>query len=282
MILESVSPRTDVFIVWAHSDIQPNNPSEKEQYETAIRDVSALPFVPDAALIAGDLVHRSESQMYWDWMKKLRAETKIPFWYEIAGNHDLNDFESYRRNSGKPRHYAVRYGNILFIFLSDEIRSAPTDISDAAFEWWRGLVEANSDSIIVTVTHAALEQSGLISTINKTMCIKGSDRFWNVLREYPVDLWISGHSHLPNYLAIKSSAPETCRTAFIDISAIHGSFGSPIESWMFVFRDGSRSFAGIPRNHEDGKFYSSMIVRRELSRPFRKGVSAPAIVSSCE
>ncbi len=88
-------------IIWAHADIQPNNPSEKSHYETAVRDLKTLPFVPDMAIVAGDLVHRLDSQAYWDWMKGLRAQTGIPLWFEIAGNHDLNDPRSYLRNSGK-------------------------------------------------------------------------------------------------------------------------------------------------------------------------------------
>jgi hypothetical protein len=279
---DMISPREKNFIVWAHSDIQPNFPAEKVQYETAVRDLATLPFVPDAAVVAGDLVHRLDSQNYWNWMKELRAQTKIPLWYEIAGNHDLNDPASYARNSGKPRHYAVRCGNILFIFLSDEIRSAVTDISDGAFEWWKDLVVNNQDSIIVTVTHAALPQSGLISTVNWTMSIEKPDRFWNVIKKYSVDVWLSGHSHLPNYLAIKSTEPEGCRTLFLDVSSIHKNVGSPIESWILVFRDGSRTFQCVPRNHEEGEFYSRTSVRRELSRPFSMKDRNAAIVSRFE
>ena len=279
---DAVVSRDRSLIIWAHSDIQPYTPAEKPQYETAVRDMRTLPFVPDMAIVAGDLVHRRESQAYWDWMKSLRARTGIPLWFEIAGNHDLNDYASYRRNSGKPRHYALRYGNILFIFLSDEIRSAPTDISDAAFEWWKNLVVSNQQSIIVTVTHAALEQSRMPATINKTMCIGRSERFWNVLAGHTVDLWISGHTHLPNSLLVKSAAPKGCGTFFLDVSSIHKSTGSPIESWLLVLRDGSRTLKCFPRNHEKGEFYSGTTLRRELSRPFIMPEKKAEIVSSFE
>lgn len=279
---DAAVPRDRSLIIWAHSDIQPNSPAEKGQYETAVRDMRSLPFVPDMAVVAGDLVHRRESQSYWDWMTALRKQTGIPLWFEIAGNHDLNDYESYRRNSGKPRHYAVRYGNILFLFLSDEIRSAQTDISDAAFEWWRHAVISNQDSIIITVTHAALKQSRMPATINRTMCIGRSERFWNVISEHTVDLWISGHTHLPNSLLVKSAFPKGCRTLFLDVSSIHKSRGSPIESWLLVLRDGSRTLGCFPRNHETGKFYSGTALRRGLSRPFIMSDRKAEIVSSFE
>ncbi|MDR3237348.1 MAG: metallophosphoesterase [Spirochaetia bacterium] len=275
-----VSPRESVLIIWAHSDIQPRSPEQKIHYETAIKDVKNFPFVPDMAIVAGDLVHRGDSQKYWDWMKELRAESTIPLWYEIAGNHDLNDAESYARNSGKPRHYAVRYGNILFIFLSDEVRSAVTEISDGAFEWWKDLVIKNSDSIIVTVTHAALKQSGLISTFNSTMCIEDSKRFWDVIRKHPVDLWISAHTHLPNFIAIKTSAPEDCKTLFLDISSIHKTTGSPVESWMLIFKNGSNALRCLPRDHEGARFYRQTAFTRELSHPFVSGDRKAVMIST--
>jgi hypothetical protein len=269
-------------IIWAHADIQPRDEGEMSHYETAVKDIKTLPFVPDMALVAGDLVHRLDSQSRWDWMKGLREQTGIPLWFEIAGNHDLNDRASYLRNSGRPLHYAVRYGNILFIFLSDEIRSAVTDISDGAFMWWRDLVVNNQDSIIVTVTHAALSTSGLIATANWTMKIRDSGRFRDVLLSHPVDLWISGHTHLPNFLAVKSATHEDHPTLFLDVSSIHKSPGSPVESWILLFREGSRTLLCSPRNHEKGVFYSFTALRHELTRPFHRGDGKAVIVSTYE
>ena len=280
--LNEYSPRDRSLIIWAHSDIQPYRPEEKHHYEIAVRDIKTLPFIPDMAIVAGDLVHRKQSQEYWDWMKGLRSDTGIPYWFEITGNHDMNDSASYFRNSGKPVHYAVRYGNLLFIFLSDEIRSAVTDISDAAFKWWKQLVIKNRDGITVTVTHAALAQSGLPSTLNWTMNIRDSGRFYEVLKKYPVDLWISAHTHLPNSVAIKTSAPKEFRTLFLDVSSIHKSTGSPVESWILVFRDGSASLLCSPRNHEKGVFYSVTTFRFALSRPFFRGDGKAVMVSLFE
>jgi len=272
------SPPETYLIIWAHADIQPNVPDEKKHYEIAVKDMKTMPFVPDMAIVAGDLVHRWDSQNYWDWMKTLRSETGISLWFEIAGNHDQNDPISYAKNSGKPWHYAVRSGNVLFIFLSDEIRSAVTDISDGAFEWWKDLVINNQDSIIVTVTHAALSQSGLLSTLNNTMCIKDSKRFWEVIKKYRVDLWISAHTHLPNYIPVKTSKPEECATFFLDISSIHKHFASPIESWVLIFKNGSHSLLCMARNHEEGRFYKTSF-SLDLPKPFVRGNEKPLIVS---
>ena len=278
LITDDYSPRETSLIIWAHADIQPYNLDEKDQYEIAMKDIRNMPFVPDMAIIAGDLVHKRDSQQYWDWMNILRSESGIPVWFEIAGNHDQNNPAAYLENSGKPWHYAVRSGNILFIFLSDEVRSAVTDISDGVFEWWKDLVINNQDLIIVTITHAALKQSRLLSTLNSTMCIKDSERFWEVIKKYRVDLWISAHTHLPNYLPIKTSTRRKSGTFFLDISSIHKHIASPIESWILIFKDGSRSLLCLSRNHEKGKFYGTSF-KLNLPMPFIYGSGKPLIVS---
>jgi len=268
---DDFSPRETSLIIWAHADIQPNVPDEKTHYEIAVKDLKNLPFVPDMAIVAGDLVHkRDSSQYYWDWMKPLRSETGIPLWFEIAGNHDQDD-PSYAKNSGKPWHYAVRSGNVLFIFLSNETRNRTTVISDGAFEWWKDLVINNQDSIIVTITHTTLSQSGLFLSTLKSMSIKDSKRFWEVIKKYRVDLWISAHTHFPNYVPImKTSRCEECDTFFLDVSSIHKDFASPVESWILIFKGGSRSLLCLARNHEKSKFYWTSF-SLNLPKPFVLG-----------
>lgn len=267
------------YIIWAHSDIQPKNQEQKAEYEAAVRDILSLNIVPDMAIVPGDLVYRQESQMYWDWMKELRGRTGIEHWFEIAGNHDLNDRESYYINSGRPEHYAFRTGNVLFIMLSDEIRSAITEISDEAVRWWEDLVASNQDSIVVTVTHACYGYSGFVAAVNWTMTIKNSVRFHTALSMYRVDLWLSGHTHLPNYIGIKASLPDEYGTLFLDVSSIKKHRASPVESWLLVFRENSSVLECMPRNHEKGVFYDKLTVKHRLGRPFKRGSGVPEIVS---
>ena len=276
LVINDNSEPSEKLIIWAHSDIQPRYLWEKYHYEYAIDDVNSLPFVPDMALVAGDIVHRQSSEMYWKWIKDLRQSTGIPYWFEIAGNHDNHDIETYKKQSGKPLHYTVRCGNILFIFLSDETKKSNTIISDKVFLWWKNIVINNQDSIIVTVTHAPLLQSRLVSTLNRTMIIRDSDRFWNVINEYTVDVWISAHDHLPNVMPIKYTTPENCKTLFLGISSIHKVKFSPIESWFLIFQNGSSTLQCAARNHEKRYFYSSSF-NYELSKTvFYKG--APPIL----
>lgn len=272
----------DVYLrIWAHSDIQPRSPEEKSHYETAVADMTAgVPGIR-MAIVAGDLVHRREgASEYHRWLADLRGGSGIPWWFEIAGNHDQNDIAAYQKYTGKPLHYAVAVGNMLIILMSDEIRSAVTDISDGAFQWWRNLVVENQGRILVTVTHGALHGSGLPSTINPTMRIAESSRFIEVLRTHPVDLWMSGHSHLPSLLTGKISRPPVIRTLFIDVSSIHKSRFSPVESYVLSIRAGSDRMNIMLRDHEAGRFIRSRSAVMRLRTQLKWDGDDPKIVST--
>ncbi|HSV96455.1 MAG TPA: metallophosphoesterase [Spirochaetota bacterium] len=274
--------RDDYLRIWAHSDIQPRNPREKAQYEAAVADI--VKNVPDiyASIVAGDLVHRKDdAPAYHEWLAGLRRDSGIPWWFEIAGNHDQNDIATYFRYTGKPLHYAVKIGNMLIILMSDEIRSAVTDISDEAFIWWRGLLRSNRHMIIVTVTHGALHGVGILSTINPTMRIGRSERFVEVLKKYPVDLWLSGHSHIPSILSGKYSKPPGLGTLFIDVSSIHKSRFSPMESYVIVFKTDSDRLQILLRDHERGRFIRTRSLVHSARAPFIWEGGDPKIISTC-
>ena len=277
------SNNTNDLVIWAHSDIQPRNNSQKKQYEIAFNDILVnFPSV-HMAIVAGDLVWRDNlPEDYYGWMRALRKKSGIPQWYEIAGNHDLNDREAYLEFTANPMHYAVKYGNTVFIFLSDEIRSAVTDISQPAFNWWRDLVVRMQDHNIIVITHASLKQSGLAGTINSTMTIEGSDRFYRVLQDHHVDIWLSAHTHLPNIIRGKWHRGHDVPTLFVDISGINEVSFSPIESWMLHFRNGERAVVLFPRNHRRQINYTTQTLIHQLRYPFEWDGTSAEMISSID
>jgi hypothetical protein len=163
--------------------------------------------------------------------------------------------------------------------MSDEIRSASTDISDDVFNWWKRLVRYNRDRIIITVTHGCLRESGLLATVNRTMTIRRSERFEKVLEEYSVDLWLSGHSHVPHYFPRKWSRPGRFGgTLFLDISAIRKDRWNTVESYFVEFRTMSPEVAIIPRDHVAHRFLEAYGLRHRLRHPFRWDGAPPELV----
>ncbi len=270
----------DVLRIWAHSDIQPVDEKEFFHYETAIDDVVRnLPRI-DLALIAGDIVYaKKDADRFYRWFLDTRAKARIPYWFEIAGNHEARDLGAYQRNIGKPLHYAVTVDNILIIMMSDEKRTPQSEISQATFEWWKGLVAANQDKILITVTHACLAGSGLASALFPTMRLASSGRFERALKEHPVDLWISGHNHLTSSIISKFSRPSAFpHTLFVEVASIHLTALSGIESYIFEFRDGSTDCLVLTRDHQSARFRPFREMTHRLRVPYRKGDGTPEIL----
>ncbi|HSV98172.1 MAG TPA: metallophosphoesterase [Spirochaetota bacterium] len=269
----------EVFRIWAHSDIQPLDEGEFFHYETAVDDIARnLPGI-DLALVAGDIVYaKKDADRFYRWFLDSRKKAGIPLWFEIAGNHEARDLETYQRNIGKPLHYAVTIDNVLIILMSDEKRTPQSEISQTTFEWWKGLVATNQDKIIITVTHACLAGSGLPSSLFPTMRLASSKRFERVLKEYPVDLWISGHNHMASSIISKFSRPRAFpRTLFVEVASIHLTAVSGIESYIFEFRDGSVDCRVLTRDHQSARFVSPGGVGHKLRVPYRRGSGEPEI-----
>jgi hypothetical protein len=252
----------DYFIIWAHSDIQPRKKSDRDAYETAVYDITHNIPKPDMAIVAGDIVHNPNSEDDFKWYVETKKQAGIDYWFEIAGNHDMKDYDNYREYINKPLHYSVTIGNMLILFMSDEDRFPPTFISDATFEWWKKMVIDNQDKIIVTVTHAYLKNSGLfMADTVESRTILHSERFEEILKQYRVDLWLCAHTHMPSFFGFNESRiREFNNTTFINISRIRRDMHFNPESRIIILKNNSPVMIIKTRDHGSEKY----IKRREI------------------
>jgi hypothetical protein len=220
-------------------------------------------------VIAGDLLKSRSQDEDFTWFLATRDRAWVPFWYEIAGNHDVRSGQRFHRYFPRPGHYAVEIGNILLLFMSDELPSPETDISDAVFDWWRDMVTRHQDRIIITVTHAPLAGSGLLGSAFASRTIAGSERFERVLRQQRVAIWASGHIHLAEGLpGTTSRRDDLGGTFFINVSAIEADFLKDSQSRFFYFVDGSDSLLIRSRNHDKGRFDRDLDIVVPLGQAF--------------
>jgi predicted phosphodiesterase len=279
LIKEQSYTSDDYLIIWAHSDIQPRNIKERIYYETAIADINKNFSKVDIALVAGDIVHWSTSADDYKWYLEAKKKTSIKYWYEIAGNHDHKNKINYEKYIQMPLHYFVKIGNIIIVCLSDETRSAETNISDEAFNFWKDIVINNQDKIIITMTHGYLEQSGLFGSFVSSRNIKDSKRFSDVLKKYKVDLWISGHTHLPhNFSDTVKIVDGLNGTLFINVSAIRGGSLASAESYLLYFKKNTNELVAKSRDHNEKVFNMDDILYK-LSHKFQWNNSPPVMQS---
>ncbi len=262
-------PTTSTYAIWAHSDIQPVDESQRWHYKKAIEDLHNIQPYPIIAIIAGDIVQHKTAEKDYEWFLDVRKKAYIQYWYEIAGNHEWKNMPAYNTYIGKPLHYTVSFGNILFIFMSNERGRPPTYISDQTFNWWKNLVIKNQHKIIITVTHAPLHKSRLLGSFSRNHMILNSERFEEILKKYRVDIWISGHIHLPVWLLMNSRiAPEFNNILFMNVYGIRKDPATNVESRFFFFQEGSDYVIIRLRNHESESFKAMYDIKHKLSHTF--------------
>jgi hypothetical protein len=284
-IIDNKQKREDYFIVWAHSDLQPRDVTERKQYETAVNDVAVNIGPVDAAIVAGDIIQGAtgtDPDPDFQWFLAARAKAPVTYWYEISGNHDARFQSSYDKNIKKPLHYAVRFGSLLMIFLSDEDgRTSGTEISDDAFNWWKDLVEKNQSSSIMTITHTNLDNVGFKYEIIRYRNIDRSERFLEVLQKSKVDVWISAHTHSPSKLGVNEILPQNNKyhILFLNVASIRKDFFfSQVESRFLLFRKGSNVLTVRTRYHDRESFQWMREFDIELSHPFVWDGKAPEFI----
>jgi predicted phosphodiesterase len=277
--LDASLTREDGFRIWMMSDIQPRSREERRHFELAIDDMAALGSKPDMAIIAGDLLQSYSAEDDFRWFLQTRSGLDVETWYEIAGNHDARNAVLFGKYIDKPPYYGVQTGNLLILLLADETGSSQTNISDQAFAWWREMVINNQHRIIITVTHGQLQQSGLFGSVAASRIIRDSDRFAEVLKQYRVAVWASGHMHLPGYFPGKTRIKQALGgTLFINVSAIRDDRFMDIESRMLVFTEGSDVLLIRSRNHNSRRYVSGLDTTVRLGHRFSRGTSAPALI----
>jgi len=253
---------SDIFKIWALADIQPKDAADRTKFEDDVIDVNRNVDNIDIAVVAGDIASKPDKEVY-EWYNNVKNSSYIKNWYEIAGNHDLkyDDGELFSRMVHEKTNYSARFGNILIIFMSDSQQGKPTEISNKTFEWWKELVKKNQDKIIIVVTHAPLEGSSIPFSSFHDRQITKSKRFVKVLKNYNVDLWLSGHLHLPQaFINTVVKKPGFADTIFVHISSIRtellGLKNS--ESRFITFFCGSNKIRVESRDHDSGKYHKDL------------------------
>jgi len=213
-------------------------------------------------------------------------------WVDPAGEHtEHSGVDPARRPfpiDGTWERYSFRAGNLLFLVMSDRNDLAPPvgrgkgggypagAVTGETFQWWKRMVEANPDSIIISAHHHMLKETTVRSGPWEGMSKKadGSWRsgvhgyfpegapqgasylyfvdgkpdaqaFEGYLEEHPgaIDLWIGGHTHTDPDDATggRTHVERKWGVTFINTAALTRYHGGKVPmSRLLTFTDGSR------------------------------------------
>ncbi len=266
---EDIFKRENVFKVWVLADTQPTDREHRRAFEKAVSDLNRNTTGVQISLVAGDIVNSPTKEVF-DWYLNERSKSYIKQWHEIAGNHDVKKdggklFKEKLGNFNK----TFLYGNMFFILLSDEKDNKATYISNESFLWWKKQVETNRDKIIVVITHAPLEGSSIIFSDLDDRKILNSERFAEVLKKEKVELWLSGHLHVPHFFPRTITKKENLNgTVFIHVSSIRPEISGlkHSESRLLAFYCGTKKVSVFSRDHQKREWQNRHTKYLEVSK----------------
>lgn len=271
-------------------------PADDEGKEV-VRQFSALEKHPREAIysVCGnhDRSGLNEPAAWW-WQK----------WIDPMGQHpDCSGVDPAKRPypvEGTWERYSFRVGNLLFLMMSDINEPTQTIgrgdlggnpggvVSGETFQWWKNMVEANPESIIISVHHYMLKDTTVASGEWEGMrkdaegnwvehyhgykpqgtprgasylyfvdSTPDAQAFEHYLAKHPgvVDIWLGGHTHAhpDDNHGGKTHIERKWGSWFINaacLSRYHGSTNVPM-SRLLTFREKSREVVAQCYMHTD-------------------------------
>jgi hypothetical protein len=233
----------------------------------AVEDVQEnLPPV-DIALFLGDCSHAYKPEQFQRYVE-IRDGSRVPFWYQIVGNHDYHGTESgdYQRIVGGPFRFTLIDGNVAWICFSVERGRAAGRLSPATRDWLAGQLARHQDRNVVVCSHQLVYGT-----------VAGSDRVErylhprravsDLLAEYRVDLWLGGHWHARPPKA--GDAVHKNGTTFINVASVSHIYGTQgATGFLLEAEDGGHTMRARCRIHDERRFHPDLDVTVPFPRPF--------------
>ncbi|NVK34574.1 MAG: phosphodiesterase [Rhodobacteraceae bacterium] len=195
--------------------------------ERAVRSLLALPQVPDAVVVTGDLSDRDDQREY-NIVKRLLDLLPMPV-YVIPGNHDTSagirkafaDYPGVSDNTGDKLCYTADIGDVRLVALDSSVPGAPHgEIGSTQLAWLRDALKQSEKPTVVAVHHppcsvglAGMDSIGLIDSADLAEVIEPAQH---------VERIICGHVHRPITAAfagkIMTLAPSVAHQVVLDFA----------------------------------------------------------------
>lgn len=178
-----------------------------EHFESALREVIALPRRPGAAFVTGDCVYlkgeEGDYSTFAELAQPIRA-AQIPF-YLVPGNHDDRNHlraafadEQAASHPGVDRRVALVRSPLANWFLLDSLDKTNItsgEMGEAQLEWLAKTLDANADKPAIVAAHHNLEVA--TDKERKPTGLRDSEAFLKVITpRKQVKAYVFGHTHV--------------------------------------------------------------------------------------
>lgn len=219
-------------------------------------------------LTLGDITHHGDRASLKRYLS-LRAESRIPRWYELAGNHEHRGggIRHYRDLIGDTAPYCVIDGNVAWFFLSDERARIPGNMTDRSYRWLRENIALHREKIVVLCSHQ-IPPNTIRRSSEDIFCIHPRKKVTELFSDFPIDLSLCGHEHHRPYS--KGSMARLDGTSYINVASVSHAYGTGTSaSTILELEDGSDEIVVRRRHHDRAEFLGEFRTNVPLSKRIR-------------
>ncbi len=219
-------------------------------------------------LTLGDISHHGDRRSLKRYLR-LRDESHIRRWYELAGNHEHRDggIHNYRDLVGDTKPYCLIDGNIAWFFLSDERERIPGNMTNKSYRWLRNNIERHREKIIIFCSHQ-MPPNTIGRSNENIFCIHPREKVNNLFSDLPIDLSLCGHEHHKPYSS--KSMTRLDGTTYINVASVSHAYGTGTSASMILdFEEGSNEILVRRRDHDKTAFQEEFRLKVPLSKRIR-------------
>jgi len=263
--------------VWAFSDIHVGNNTPAagnvdgaEWLRRACAEMKTNGISVDYALVLGDITQNGWAEELDSYLK-VRAQSGITNWFELAGNHEYaRDGKSvYQERIRSTKPYCVVDGNLVWFFLSDEKPGVPGDLSETTLRWLDQKLTEHKDKIIIISSHQLVYDTVKTST-KGSMFLNPKEQVKDLLTRHHVDVWLAGHEHHVPWT--EESMIKKDGTWFINVASMSYAYNTrESQSFLLDFTEGEQQIKVRRRIHDKGIFAEKGTFVIPLQRAIKLG-----------
>jgi 3',5'-cyclic AMP phosphodiesterase CpdA len=237
-----------------------------EWFELACKDMKQDYADIAYAITLGDITHGGNETQLKNYIKTRDASGFLT-WYEVAGNHEYHDgkADSYKQLIRSTNPYSVVDGNLVWIFLSDEMPGVQGDLKPESCDWLENELLKHKGKNLIVCSHQGVKNTTL-NTHRGDRHIHPADRISAIIAKSNIALWMSGHEHQSPYTAKHIARVEN--TTYINVASLsHAYKTGSSQSCLLEFVSGAREIIARRRTHDTRTFMPEFEVKIPLPYP---------------